>query len=113
MKIKKLIRYKVYIDRARMYYSYIQFFMIGYLFAKSIGFGPIVDKHKILTIIIGTPVMILIFLIIGRIDLKLGLIEGENVRHNELNPFNQEILKEIREIKSKLNNNASSRGSKD
>jgi hypothetical protein len=43
---KSLIRWKVYIDRARMYIGYLQFFMIGFIFLERFYDKEIGDTGK-------------------------------------------------------------------
>ncbi|MCU4166031.1 hypothetical protein [Carboxylicivirga caseinilyticus] len=102
---KTLIRWKIYIDRARMYIGYIQFFMIGFVFLESF-------KNKKLqelifdNIFLSIPVLFVLFiilsLIIGRIDTILGLREEELRNSTQSNPVMRDILNGIEEMKKEL-----------
>nr|WP_319400457.1 hypothetical protein [uncultured Carboxylicivirga sp.] len=103
---KTLIRWKIYIDRARMYIGYIQFFMIGFVFLES--FKNQYLKSLIFdNIYVSIPILFLLFillsLIIGRIDTILGLREEELRNSTQSNPVMREILTGIEELKKEIN----------
>jgi hypothetical protein len=107
IKINKqtLIRWKVSIDRSRMYLGYIQFFMILYVAVKSLHKSPFRDfifDWWFFTF----PVMILLFLFIcillGYWDHRSGIREKENETVSMQNPAVRQMLKDLDEIKSKL-----------
>ncbi|MDN5211938.1 hypothetical protein QQ020_07740 [Fulvivirgaceae bacterium BMA12] len=102
---KTLIRWKVYIDRARMYVGYIQFLMIGFVFLeayKDSAVGVLIFDNLLLSI----PVIFLAFiglsLIVGRIDTVLGLREEELRNSSSSNPVMREILSNLEEMKIEL-----------
>jgi len=102
---RTLIRWKVYIDRARMYIGYIQFFMIGLMFFeifKDSKLGDLIFNN----VWISLPVLIILFLglslVIGRIDTLLGFREEELRNVSSSNPVLREIHENIEEIKSDL-----------
>lgn len=102
---KSLIRWKVYIDRARMYIGYIQFFMIGLMFFeifKDTNLGDIIFNNLWLSL----PILIVLFLglslLIGRIDTLLGFREEELRNLSSSNPVLREIQTNIEEIKMDL-----------
>jgi len=98
--IKKiLIRYKVYFDRARMYVSYIQFGMLCVMFLKIMGIPCPAWSYPIWVI-----TFVIICLLIGWIDCKLGIFQEEQKRVSEQNPTLTEILKKMEEIDRKLGN---------
>ena len=104
---KTLIRWKVYIDRARMYIGYIQFLMIGFVFLeayKDSSIGKLIFDNLAFSI----PVLFLIFivlsLIIGRLDTVLGLREEELRNSSSSNPVMREILSNIEEMKVEIKN---------
>jgi len=103
---KTLIRWKVSIDRSRMYINYIQFLLLGYISVKSLHKSPFRDfmfEYWYLTF----PVMILLFLFIcillGYWDHKSGIREKENETVSMQNPAVRQMLKDLDEIKKKLN----------
>jgi hypothetical protein len=110
---KTLIRWKVYIDRARMYIGYIQFFMIGFVFFESFrdtGVGNLIFNN----LYISLPILVFLFfalsLVIGRMDTKLGLREEELRNLSSSNPVLREIHSNIEEIKNELKEIKSQKG---
>ena len=102
---RTFIRWKIYIDRARMYIGYISFVMIAFMFLNDFKDQTIrnfLDENKWITY----PVMMVFFvvfsLILGRLDTKLGLRREEMRNAATENPVTMEILQNIKEIKSKL-----------
>ena len=103
MKINKqrLIRWKVYLDRSKMYIGYVQFFLIVLVFIQSMGSNPISDfvkKHLVISIPVILALFVFLSLVVGYIDSKLGLREEEIRNHSQSNP----ILKEIKESLASL-----------
>ena len=103
---RTFIRWKIYIDRARMYIGYISFIMIAFMFLNDFKDQTIrnfLDENKLITY----PVMMVLFmvfsLILGRLDTKLGLRKEEMRNAATENPVTMEILENIKEIKEKLN----------
>ncbi len=103
---RTFIRWKIYIDRARMYIGYISFIMIAFMFLNDFKDQTIrhfLDENKLITY----PVMMVLFmvfsLILGRLDTKLGLRKEEMRNAATENPVTMEILESIKEIKQKLN----------
>ena len=100
-----LIRWKVYIDRAKMYIGYIQFLMIGFVFLKTYrdsSVGDLIFNNLIVSI----PVLFILFigmaLIIGRLDTIYGLREEELRNASTSNPVMREMLTNMDEIKNEL-----------
>lgn len=101
---KALIRWKVYIDRARMYLGYIQFLMIGFVFLetyKDTEVGVLIYSNLLISIPILFVLFILGSLVIGRLDTVLGLREEELRNSADSNPVMREILESVNEIKNK------------
>lgn len=102
---RALIRWKIYIDRAKMYISYIQFLMIGLVFLESYKdtkFGTFIFDHALVSI----PVLLLLFiilsLVLGRMDTVLGLREEELRNSSSSNPVMREILKNLEDMKKEI-----------
>jgi len=98
---RTLIRWKVYIDRAKMYIGYIQFFMIGFVLLeayKETSLGVLIYENMIYSIPIIFLIFIVLSLIIGRIDTLLGFREEELRNSSSSNPVMREILSTIKEI---------------
>ena len=97
-----LIRWKVYIDRARMYIGYIQFFMIGVVFMKAFRdepFGQLIFQY----IHISIPILFVLFIVgsivIGYLDSRFGLREEELRNLSSSNPVLRDIQRELKEIR--------------
>jgi hypothetical protein len=109
---KSLIRWKVYIDRARMYIGYLQFFMIGFIFLerfydKEIGdTGKTVEEFVDDNIWYVMPALFIAFivlsLILGFLDTRLGLREEELRNASTSNPVLREIQADLKEMKTEL-----------
>jgi len=101
---KAFVRWKIYIDRARMYIGYISFIMIAFMFLNDINDEKIrsfLDENKL---IIYPVVMLLFFafsLVLGRFDTKLGLRKEEMRNASTENPVLMEILQKVNNIESK------------
>lgn len=105
---KTLIRWKVYIDRAKMYIGYVQFLMIGFVFLeayKESSFGVLVFDNLFISIPFILIVFIILSLLIGRLDTMFGLREEELRNSSTSNPVMREILLKMEEIKMELKEN--------
>ncbi len=102
---KTLIRWKIYIDRAKMYVGYVQFLMIAFVFLeayKESFFGKLIFENIIISIPIILLIFIILSLVVGRIDTLLGLREEELRNSSTSNPVMRELLKNMDEIKEEL-----------
>lgn len=102
---KTLIRWKIYIDRAKMYVGYIQFLMIAFVLLeayKETSLGQLIFNNMFVSIPIIFLVFIILSLIVGRIDTLLGLREEELRNASSSNPIMREILKNMEDIKEEL-----------
>jgi hypothetical protein len=102
---RTFIRWKIYFDRSRMYISYIQFFLIGYVFLKDFkgGYlGGLIFKYAIISI----PILLILFvffsLLLGYMDTKLGFREEELRNLSKSNPMMVEMMDSLNEIKEKV-----------
>lgn len=103
---KTLIRWKIYIDRAKMYVGYIQFLMIAFVLLeayKDSSLGKFIFDNMLISVPVIFFIFILLSVIIGRIDTLLGLREEELRNSSTSNPVMREILKNMEEIKKELN----------
>ena len=102
---KSLIRWKIYIDRARMYIGYVQFLMIGFVFLKAYQDSS-VGKLIFDNLLVSIPILFLVFigfaLVLGRIDTVLGLREEELRNSSSSNPVMREMLSNMEEMKKEL-----------
>ena len=102
---KTLIRWKIYIDRARMYIGYVQFLMIGFVFLeafKDTSFGSIIFDNLLISVPLVFVVFIVLSLVVGRIDTILGLREEELRNSSSSNPVMREILTNVKEIRNEV-----------
>src|SRR5437879_9961363 len=102
---KTIIRWKVYFDRSRMYVGYMQFFLIGIVFLQSFQnrpWGEMIFKYALLSIPIGLILFVLLSLILGYLDSRLGFREEEMRNLSKSNPVMMEMLDQLREINNKI-----------
>jgi hypothetical protein len=103
---RSLIRWKIYIDRSRMYIGYIQFFLIAYVFLndfKNTPWGGLIFKYAIYSVPVAIVLFIFLSLILGYLDTKLGLREEEMNNLSRYNPVMMEMLETLKGIQGKLN----------
>jgi len=102
---KSLIRWKVYIDRSKMYIGYVQFLLIIFVFIKSLGDNPITE-FVFTSPLIAVPIILVIFvlasLVIGYLDSRLGFREEEIRNHSKSNPVLMDIQKSLADLNDKV-----------
>jgi cellulose synthase/poly-beta-1,6-N-acetylglucosamine synthase-like glycosyltransferase len=102
---KTLIRWKVHIDRSKMYIGYVQFLLIIFVFIKSLGENP-VTEFVFTSPLIAVPIILVIFvlfsLVIGYLDSRLGFREEEIRNHSKSNPVLMDIQKSLTELNDKI-----------
>ncbi|WP_111976750.1 hypothetical protein [Algibacillus agarilyticus] len=102
---KSLIRWKVYIDRSKMYIGYVQFLLIIFVFIKSLG-DNLVTEFVFNSPMIAVPIILVIFviasLLLGYLDSRLGFREEEIRNHSRSNPVLMEIQKSLNELNDKV-----------
>ncbi len=106
---RTFIRWKIYIDRARMYIGYISFIMIAFMFLndfKDQTIRTFLDENKWVTYPLMMVVFVVFSLILGRLDTKLGLRKEEMRNAATENPVTMEMLNDLKEIKAKLDERA-------
>jgi hypothetical protein len=101
--IRSLVRWKIYLDRARVYVSLIQFLLIGIVLIKSVGgdVSRIFFQHAILTIPLAVIAILAISLFIGYLDTKIGFRSEELRNISETNPVIMEILELLKKENDK------------
>jgi hypothetical protein len=100
---KALVRWKIYIDRARMYIGYISFIMIAFMFLNDFENQTIrgfLDDNKFITYPVMMVVFIIFSLILGRLDTKFGFRKEEMRNASSENPVLMEILGKVNKIES-------------
>ena len=104
MKVNKraLIRWKVYVDRSKMYIGYINLFMMVTIFLGAIK-NTGVGKFLIANVYVAIPILIILFiffaLLLGYWDSRLGIRSEEMRNLSSQNPVQMEILTTIRKLK--------------
>ena len=102
---KSLIRWKVYIDRSKMYMGYIQFLLIIFVTIESLGDNPIKD-FVFTSPMVAFPIILVLFflfsLVIGYLDSRLGFREEEIRNHSKSNPVLMDIQKSLTELNAKV-----------
>jgi len=108
-----LIRWKVYIDRSKMYVGYIQFLLIIFVFINSLDNNP-VSQFVLEKPLIAVPVILVLFvlcsLVLGYMDSKLGFREEEIRNHARSNPVLRQIQISLDEVNLKLDKLEKSEG---
>ena len=102
---RTFIRWKVYIDRSKMYIGYIQFLLIIFMFIKSFGenqFTEIVFSVPYLSFPIIFVLFVLCSLVLGYMDSKLGFREEEIRNHSKSNPVLTEISMSLTKLHAKV-----------
>ena len=94
---KRLIKYKIYYDRARMYVNMLQSLMIVTMFLEITGLHIRPAWYIPLFII-----FILAAMFVGYLDTKLGFRSEEMRNNTNHNPIQKEMLDSIRQIKEEL-----------
>ena len=106
MKVKKLYaRWKVNLDRSRVYFGYIQFFMIGIVLLKDYQhtiIGKWVFTHQLISMPLLILLTIFLSIAVGWLDKRLKLRDYESTEVNNHNPEVMKILKTVEEIKEHL-----------
>lgn len=82
------ITVKLYFERAKIYTSYLNFFMIIWLFIRDIGW----PLWSVAFFVVGA-------LVVGFFDVKLGLFGREQALNWRLNPAFDDLLAEFAELK--------------
>ncbi len=102
---RSIIRWKVYFDRSRMYIGYIQFFLIGIVFLKSFKdnpWGEWIFRYAIVSIPVAFLLFVILSLVLGYFDSKLGLREEEQRNLSRSNPVMMEMLDQLKELNKKI-----------
>jgi hypothetical protein len=102
---KTLIRWKVYIDRSKMYIGYIQFLLIIFVSIESLGDNSIkefVFTHPMTALPIIFIIFIILSLVIGYLDSRLGFREEEIRNHSKSNPVLMDIQKSLIALNEKI-----------
>ena len=102
---RSLIRWKIYFDRSRMYIGYIQFFLIGIVFLQSFReeeWGALLFEYAVISIPVVLILFVVVSLLLGYLDTKLGFREEELRNLSNSNPVMMEMLVSLKEIKEKL-----------
>lgn len=102
---KKIIAFKIYFDRARMYLGYINFFILNLVLINSFDNPEIKEfiyEYKFITVPFLFIVYMLLLIFIGYMDTKLGLRQEEMRNNASLNPVMQDLIRIVNEIKDEI-----------
>lgn len=103
---KALIRWKVYLDRSKMYIGYVNLVMMVTIFLGAIK-NTQVGKFLIANVYVAIPILIILFiffaLLLGYWDSKLGIRSEEMRNLSSQNPVQMEMLDTIRKLKEDQN----------
>jgi len=100
---KEIARIKIYFDRSRMYFSYMQFILILALFVRDYE-SAFIQKYINLILLLAIPIMIVCFVFIGWVDEKAGIRKREIENITKINPVITEIMKRLENIEKILKN---------
>ena len=98
--MKRLGRWKVYLDRSRMYIGYAQFFAIIFIFLKSYedtSFGVWFFDHIILTFPVFAVLFFSVSIVVGYLDKKY-IRPHEQKEITSTNPIHMEILDKVKKL---------------
>lgn len=104
MNRKTFVRWKIYIDRARMYIGYISFIMIAFMFLNDFeneNIRHFLDENKFITYPVVMVLFMVFSLVLGRLDTKLGLRREEMRNASTENPVMMEILDKLTKIEAR------------
>ena len=93
--IKRLARFKIYVDRARWYLVLIQFFIIVLIYAEQKGLNLVWYHYPFVILIV-----MIILVIVGYLDRWSGMIKEEQRFYTNENPVIREILENLKELQS-------------
>lgn len=102
---KKLVNWKIYIDRAKMYINYINFGMIIFLFVDSLKEYEITQElipNSRTGLLLLVPIFFAFSLFLGFLDTRLGIKSEEAKQNSMKNPVMNEILNKLENIEKKL-----------
>ena len=88
-----------------MYIGYIQFFLIGIVFLQSFKdeeWGGLLFKYAVISIPVILVLFVVLSLLLGYLDTKLGFREEELRNLSKSNPVMMEMLVSLKEIKEQL-----------
>lgn len=102
---KKLVAFKIYFDRARMYLGYINFFMLNIVLINSFDnptFEAYASKYKWLIIPLSFVLYSALLVFIGYLDTRLGVRQEEMRNNASTNPVMQDLLRTVKDIQKKV-----------
>ena len=91
--IKRIARFKVYIDRARWYYVLVQFFIIILIYFNTMDFVLELWHYPVIFLVV-----IFSMIIAGFLDRQIGMIREEQRFYSTENPILQDIVRRLKEI---------------
>ena len=102
---RKIIAFKIYFDRARMYLGYINFFILNLVLINSFDnpeIKEIINEYKLMVIPVLFVVYMLLLIFIGYMDTKLGFRQEEMRNNASINPVMQDLIKTVNDIRDEI-----------
>ena len=99
--IDRLIRYKVYFDRARMYYGYGSFFVVILILFKDTAIGDWVFQHKLISFPVILFALFAVAIVIGYLD-KRYIRPREAREVQKINPIFMDMWDKVNEIHNRI-----------
>lgn len=100
---RSVVRWKIYLDRARNYLGLMNFLMIAFVFLNSIenqSIRSVLDGNRLVIYPMIMTLFVVLSLLLGRLDTKLGMRKEEMRNHAYENPVTMEILNSLNEIRA-------------
>ena len=96
--LRKVVKIKVYFDRARGYIGYIQTFMIVILLVNSLEWEVNMMEYALLFVL-----FFIISVLVGWLDTRLNIRKYEYENQSEQNKYATETLDRVRKIEESIN----------
>src|SRR5574343_547688 len=104
MNIRRIVKWKIWLDRSRMYVGYLQFGATLYIVAKLIRNGPVktwIFEHWYLSF----PILFVVFIgacmVLGWIESLLKIRDLEQENYTQVNPEWKKMMDKIDELLKK------------
>ena len=98
---RRLIKWKIYLDRSKGYVGTIQLLLTGVIFLNTLPgtVGAFFKEHALIMIPLGFALALVITLLIGWLDTVMGLREEELRNTFRADPVHMEMLEILKKIK--------------
>ena len=102
---KRIITLKIYFDRARMYLGYINFFILNLVLINSFDNPEIkifIENYKLFIVPLLFISYLVLLILIGYMDTKLGFRQEEMRNNASINPVMQDLIRAVDEIRDEV-----------